>query len=57
MKDQRLKQVHSTLAFLRSVILSGEEMTEEVRSAINEAIENIKKIDIDLQTFQSHEVE
>jgi len=39
MKDSELKQVQSTLAFLRSVILSGESMTEEVRTAINEALE------------------
>ena len=57
MKDQRLKQVHSTLAFLRSVILSGEPMTEEVRESINEAIDNVKNVDLDLQVFQSGEVE
>lgn len=53
MKDQRLKQVHMTLALLRSVILSGEPMSEQVRSAINESIENIKNVDTDLQTFQN----
>jgi hypothetical protein len=45
MKDKRLKQVHMTLAFLRSVILSGEPMTDEVRSAINKAIENVQNVD------------
>lgn len=57
MKDQRLKQVHMTLAFLRSVIQSGEPMTDEVRIAINKAIDNINNVDIDLQTFQSYESE
>ena len=49
MKDKRLKQVHMTLAFLRSVIQSGEPMTDEVRSSINEAIENIKNVDAEIK--------
>jgi hypothetical protein len=49
MKDKRLKQVHLTLAFLRSVIQSGEPMTDEVRSSINEAIENIKNVDAEIK--------
>ena len=48
MKNERLKQVHATLAFLRSVILNGEPMTAEVRAAINEAIDNIRKVDTEL---------
>lgn len=41
---ENLKQIHSTLAFLRSVILSGEPITDYVRDAINEAIENVDYI-------------
>jgi hypothetical protein len=52
-KDPRLKQIHTTLSFLRSVIQLGEPMTEEVRSAINEAIDNTRLIDADLQALQS----
>lgn len=48
MKDQRTKQIVSTFAFLRSVIASGEPMTEEVRSGINEAIRITKEIDNEL---------
>ncbi len=44
-----MKQVHLTLAFLRSVIQSGEPMTDEVRSSINEAIENIKNVDAEIK--------
>ena len=38
-----------TLAFLRSVIQSGEPMTDEVRSAINKAIDNIKNVDVEIK--------
>ena len=48
MNDERLKQVQMTLAFLRSVILSGEAMTEEVRALINEAHENLKNVDAEI---------
>jgi hypothetical protein len=56
MKDERAKQINITLAFLRSVILSGDPMTEEVRNAINEAQENIHNIDLDIQSFQSSSI-
>ena len=49
MKDKRLKQVHMTLAFLRSVIQSGEPMTDEIRSFINDAIETLKYIDAEIE--------
>jgi hypothetical protein len=45
MKDKRIKQIHSTLAFLRSVIMSGEPMTNEVRNAIDDAIYLLREID------------
>ena len=57
MKDNRLKQIHTTLEFLRSMILGGEPMTDEIRNAINKAIDNVNNVDIDLQTFQSYEIE
>ena len=53
MRDVRLKQVHLTLAFLRSVILSGEPMTKEVRDAINESIEHIRAVDSDCVNIKS----
>ena len=52
MKDVRTKQIHSTLAFLRSVILSGEPMTEEIRKSINMAIENLKSLDAILEMYK-----
>ena len=45
MKDKRIKQIHSTLAFLRSVIMSGEPMTNEVRNDIDDAIYLLREID------------
>jgi len=45
MRDKRLQQVHTTLAFLRSVIMSGEPMTNEVRNAIDDSIYNIKNVE------------
>ena len=49
MRDKRLQQVHTTLAFLRSVINSGEPMTNEVRNAIDDSINNIKNVDESLK--------
>ena len=49
MKDKRLRQVLMTLAFLRSVILSGEPMTEEIRNAINKACENLENVDKEIE--------
>ena len=49
MNDKRLKQVHTTLAFLRSVIMSGEPMTNEVRNAIDDAIYNLRDADKDIK--------
>lgn len=56
MKDERLKQVLLSIAFLRSVILSGEPMTEEVRNIINDSIDNIKDVDKSLQVLKSEQV-
>ncbi len=53
MEQQRTKQIHSTLAFLRSVILSGEPMTDAVRDTINESIENVSSIEADLNKEHS----
>lgn len=52
MENKRLKQVHMTLAFLRSVISSGESMTDEVRSAINESIDNLKNLDAEIKKIK-----
>ena len=49
MNDKRLKQVHTTLAFLRSVIMSGEPMTNEVRNSIDDAIYNLRDADKDIK--------
>lgn len=49
MNDKRLKQVHTTLAFLRSVIMSGEPMTNEVRNDIDDAIYNLRDADKDIK--------
>jgi len=49
MNDKRLKQVYTTLAFLRSVIMSGEPMTNEVRNAIDDAIYNLRDADKDIK--------
>jgi len=49
MKDKRLKQIHTTLAFLRSVIMSGEPMTNEVINAIDDAIYNLRDVDKDIK--------
>ena len=49
MKDKRLKQVQTTLAFLRSVINSGEPMTNEVRNAIDDSIYNLRDADKDIK--------
>ena len=49
MKDKRLKQIHTTLAFLRSVIMSVEPMTNEVRNAIDDAIYNLRDVDKDIK--------
>lgn len=45
MKDKRLKQIQTTLAFLRSVINSGEPMTNEVRNVIDDSICNLRNVD------------
>ena len=49
MNDKRLKKVHTTLAFLRSVIISGEPMTNEVRNSIDDAIYNLRDADKDIK--------
>jgi hypothetical protein len=49
MRDKRLQQVYTTLAFLRSVIMSGEPMTNEVRNAIDDSIHNIKNVEESLK--------
>jgi hypothetical protein len=48
MNDKRLEQVHDTLAFLRSVIMCGEQMTIEVKNAIDNAINNLRDVDKDI---------
>jgi len=51
MNNKRLKEVHTTLAFLRSVIMSGEPMTNEVRNAIDDAIYNLREVDKDIKNY------
>jgi hypothetical protein len=48
MKDQRLKEIHKTLAFMKSVIESGEPMTQQVKNEFSRAINNLESVDGDL---------
>jgi len=49
MNDKRLKQVHTTLTFLKCVINSGERMTNSTKNAIDDAIDNLRNADKDIK--------
>ena len=51
MKDSRLKQVVKTMAFMKSAILSGETVTDEMKEEFTKALANLNSVDDDLQEF------
>jgi len=51
MKDNRLKQIMETISFMKSAILSGEEVSEELKEKIKCSHLNLESVQGDLDAF------